>query len=344
MTTAIVFNPAQAAHNDPRHVERAARMQAVESALAASGLAPELVQCAPQPAREQQIIAVHSPRMFETLRLAQIQERMWIDGDTYTSPGSLDAALLGAGAAIRAVAAVVEGQADNAFALVRPPGHHATRSRSMGFCLLNSIAIAARYAIENYAIERVAIVDYDVHHGNGTQDIFYDDPSVLFCSTHATPLYPGTGREGEIGAGAGAGYTLNVPLPYAAGDAVLDTVYSTLLVPALYHFRPDLILVSAGYDGHWMDPLGPLALSVNGYAALTRRLNEAARELCDGRLALMLEGGYNEDALGACVIASLDVLGGREPRADPLGAYDAREPDCSALLERMRAHPLVRGS
>jgi acetoin utilization deacetylase AcuC-like enzyme len=341
MTTAIVFNPSQSAHDEPRHVERAARMRAIQAALAGSGLLPALLQLEPQRASEDQILAVHAPRQLEMLHMTQLQERMWIDGDTYTVNGSLEAAELGAGAAIQAVEAVLEGRAANGFAIVRPPGHHATNLRSMGFCLLNNVAIAARHA-QQLGAERVAIVDYDVHHGNGTQDIFYADPSVLFCSTHASPLYPATGRENEIGSGAGAGYTLNMPVPYESGDGVFGMLFDELVLPALRRFRPDLILVSAGYDGHWMDPLGPLSLSVSGYAALTQRLYDLAADICGGRIVLTLEGGYNEQALGACVVSALDVLLGREPREDTLGTYDAPEPDCSALLERLRRHPLVR--
>lgn len=342
MTTAIITNPAQAAHDEPRHVERAARMRAIERALDASGLRSALMTIAARHATESEIRAVHHPRLIEMLSLSTAQERLWIDGDTYTTSESFIAATLGAGAAIEAVHAVVKRRAQNAFVLSRPPGHHATMMRSMGFCLLNNVAIAARHAIQDLGLSRVAIVDYDVHHGNGTQDIFYDDPHVLFCSTHAAPLFPGTGTEQEIGSGAGHGLTLNVPLPYNTGDQGFAQLYDQIVIPALRRFRPELILVSAGYDAHWNDPLGPLSLSVSGYAALTQRLVDLANELCDGRITLILEGGYNEEALGACVVASLGVLLGRPAEADPLGTAGTREPDLSALIERTcRHHPLL---
>jgi acetoin utilization deacetylase AcuC-like enzyme len=181
-----------------------------------------------------------------------------------------------------------------------------------------------------------------VHHGNGTQDCFYEDSQTLFCSTHAWPLYPGTGAAQEIGTESGYGLTLNVPLPYRAGDVGLGRCYDELIAPALRAFDPQLILVSAGYDGHWDDPLGPLSLSVAGYAALTQRLVGLAEDLCDGRLVLVLEGGYSLPALGACAVAALRVLLGRDPGTDPLGSAGGREPDISALIEQMRrAHPLL---
>lgn len=344
MTTAIAFNPNHAEHTDPRHVEQAARLSAVADALDASGLRQDLVELPPTPASEQQICAVHESSMVELVRWAATQQGLWLDLDTYTTKASWEAALSAAGAALQLTEAVAAGQATNGFALVRPPGHHATPSRSMGFCLFNNVAIAARHALDTLGLERVAIVDYDVHHGNGTQDAFYDERRVLFCSTHASPFYPGTGAEDEIGSGAAAGTTLNVPLPYGAGDAGALRVYDELIIPAVRRYAPQMIFVSAGFDSHWADPLGPLAFSVAGYAELTRRLVALAAEVCDGRLVLTLEGGYNQPALGACVVAVLRVLLGRDPGPDPLGPAGRAEPDLSALIERIRRlHPLLSG-
>jgi acetoin utilization deacetylase AcuC-like enzyme len=341
MTTAITTNPRHAAHDEPGHVEHAARLTAIHAAIDSSGLRADLLELAPNPATEQQILAVHEPQLLAAVRSTMAYERAGLDADTYTTSGSYDAALMAAGAAIHAVEAVIQGQAANAFALIRPPGHHATPNRPMGFCLFNNIAIAARHALGTLGLDRVAIVDYDVHHGNGTQDCFYEDGQVLFCSTHAWPLYPGTGRAQEVGAESGYGLTLNLPLPYGAGDESLGRCYNELIIPAIRAFDPQLILVSAGYDGHWDDPLGPLALSVAGYAALTQRLVKLAEELCGGRIVLVLEGGYSLRALGACTVAALRVLLGRDPGADSLGPAPAREPDVSALIEQVRrAHPL----
>ena len=250
---------------------------------------------------------------------------------------------MAAGAALTGLQAIADQQVSNAFALIRPPGHHATATRSMGFCLLNHVAIAAKYAIQQLDFTRVAIIDYDVHHGNGTQDIFYEDPQILFISTHGSPLYPGTGMEQEIGAGAAAGSTLNLPLPYGAGDQGFAQLYNQVIIPAITRFEPELMLVSAGFDGHWNDPLGPLALSVAGYAHITQRLVDLAQELCEGRIMLSLEGGYNEEALGACVVAALRVLLGRPAEPDHLGPAGAREPDLAPLISRLqRQHPLLR--
>ena len=344
MSTAISFNRLHEPHDEPSHVERATRLQAIEAALDASGLRADLLELDVQPASAAQILAAHEPRLLEIVRWTATQDDVWLGMDTYTTRASYAAARMAAGAAIAAVDAVLGGHAENAFALIRPPGHHATPSQPMGFCLFNNIAIAARHAMASFGIERVAIVDYDVHHGNGTQDCFYDDGQVFFCSTHATPLYPGTGAADEVGLEGGYGATLNLPLPYRTGDAGFTQLYDQVVAPALRRFDPQLILVSAGYDGHWDDPLGPLALSVSGYAALTERLVRLAHELCGGKIALILEGGYSLPALSGCVVAALRVLLGRPPGDDPLGLATTPEPDISAIISRaLDRHPIFQG-
>lgn len=340
MTTAIVTSPRHTAHDHPEHVEQAARLYTIMDAIDRGDLRGELLELAAAPASESQILAAHHPYLLEVIERAAARGS-WIDADTYTTTESLDAAIMAAGAAVRAVDAVLSGAASNAFALARPPGHHATQMRPMGFCLLNNVAIAAHHALDAHGLWRVAIVDHDVHHGNGTQDCFYDDGRVLFCSTHASPLYPETGEAHECGYESGYGATFNIPLPHGAGDAAFTRLYDELLLPAIRSFSPQLILVSAGYDGHWADPLGPHALSVAGYAALTRRLVALAQELCEGRIVLVLEGGYNPEALGACVVAALRVLLGRAAGPDPLGPAETVEPDISHLIERIRSgHPV----
>jgi acetoin utilization deacetylase AcuC-like enzyme len=342
MTTAIVTNPIQAAHDEPSHVEQAARLQAIETAIDAAGLRDELLELAARPATEQQIVAVHTQRLLQIVRWTASQGNAWLGADTYTTPASYDAAMMSAGCAVAAVEAVATGRATNAFSLSRPPGHHATPSQPMGFCFFNNIAVAARHA-QALGIGRIAIVDYDVHHGNGTQDCFYEDGTVFFCSTHASPLYPGTGAEDEIGVEDGYGATLNLPLPYRTGDVGFQMLYDELVIPALQRFEPELILVSGGYDAHWDDPLGPLALSVDGYAGLTQRLVRLAGQLCGGKIAFVLEGGYSLPALSGCVVAALRVLLGRELEPDSLGPASGREPDISTLVRRtLDRHPIFR--
>jgi acetoin utilization deacetylase AcuC-like enzyme len=229
-----------------------------------------------------------------------------ISRDSYT------AALCAAGAACRAVDVVLApaGPGAGAFALGRPPGHHACRDLAMGFCLFNNVAVAARHAQREHGVERVLIVDWDVHHGNGTQEIFYADGSVGYFSTHQWPFYPGTGKWTERGVGSGEGSTCNVPLPAGTGDAGYVAAFAGVLVPFARRFAPDLILVSAGYDAHYADPLGQMAVSTRGFAALTGVVAGLATELCGGRLAFVLEGGYDLEALGAGVVATLECLNG----------------------------------
>ncbi len=343
MTTAIHTDARYAAHTMSSHVERAERLQAIEEALDASGLRDDLVALSSRTASEAELTAIHRPQHIAMLKQLSGRGNYDIDPDTYVTADSWDAAVVASGSTISLVEAVVNGDCDNGFALVRPPGHHATIGQAMGFCLVNNIAAAARYSINALKLERVAIVDFDVHHGNGTQDIFYSDPAVLFCSTHAAPFYPGTGAVNEMGREEGAGATLNVPLPYGLGDQGYAYVFSEIIAPALRIWKPQLILVSAGYDAHWSDPLGPMTLSVSGFSHLTQMLYDLATELCAGRLVMVLEGGYNLEALGAAVVAALRVLLGRDPGPDPLGAITAREPSIESVVAALkRNHPLFR--
>jgi len=257
-----------------------------------------------------------------------------LDPDTYANPVSFEIALLAAGGAITAVDSVMTGAADNALAVIRPPGHHAIASRGMGFCLFNNAAVAARYAQRAHGITRVAIVDYDVHHGNGTNDIFYEDPSVLFISLHQYPLYPMQGLADETGAGAGKGATINLPLPAGCGDAAYGRAFSEVVEPALARFRPQLLIVSAGHDAHWMDPLAGMNLSLAGFADLNARLNRIAAET-GSRIVYVMEGGYNLDVLGYGWRNIARQLLGLAP-ADPLGPAPAsHEPDISDLLNQL---------
>jgi len=243
-----------------------------------------------------------------------------IDADTVVSSGSWEAALRAAGAAIEAVDAVDAHRLDNAFCVVRPPGHHATPDRAMGFCVFNNVAIAAAWLLANQHAQRVGILDYDVHHGNGTQDAFYPRSDVLYVSTHQYPLYPGTGHWRETGSGDGLGYTLNLALPPGSGDAVYARVLPEIIEPAVRRYAPDFILVSLGFDAFWADPLASLRLSIGGgYTPLIRSACSLADELCGGRIVVALEGGYVLEALGCGADAVCRLLLGEEPDQDTLG-------------------------
>ncbi|MBX0327326.1 histone deacetylase [Oscillochloris sp. ZM17-4] len=346
MSTVILSDARFSAHTWYGHPECADRLDAIMEAIAVSGLADDLRQAAPAEAPEAALLAVHTPELLRRIRTLSSYGGGQIDGDTYVTADSWDAAVYAAGAAIGAVDVALGGRRGNAFALVRPPGHHATPGRAMGFCLINNIAVAARHAIDHYGLGRVAIVDYDVHHGNGTQDIFYDDPRVLFISTHAAPFYPGTGAMAEVGAaGPAAGTTLNIPLPFGVGDAGYAKVFADLVAPALRRFKPELLLVSAGYDSHWKDPLGPMALSTAGFSHLTATLLGLADELCAGRVALILEGGYSLEALGACAVSSLRLMLGRDPGPDMLGGQPTGGTDPGPQIAMIRQrHPIFLDS
>ncbi len=273
----------------------------------------------------------------DALRAAMAQAPGYVDyAPTYITPDSFDCALNAAGGLLAVVDALLDGQAESGFALIRPPGHHATRAQPMGFCLFNNLAIATRH-LRSRGARRIFIVDFDVHHGNGTQDIFYDDPHVFFISTHQSGIYPGSGLAGETGSGAGRGATLNVPLPANAGDAAFARILHELIIPAAGRFQPEFILVSAGFDAHWSDPLASLQLTTTGYFDLAHGLLDLAREHCPGRLAFTLEGGYNPRSLADNVAAVLHALAGELQAPDPLGPARRSEPDISRLLGELKA-------
>jgi len=293
----------------PHHPEDSARLTAITRHLETTGRLAQLVQVEPTEASLETLTLTHTLEYISTIEAACRHGVKALDPDTCISSDSYRAALLAVGGALLAVDQVVEGRSVNAFVALRPPGHHAERERAMGFCLFNNIAIAARYAQRRYGLNRVLIVDWDVHHGNGTQQIFEDDPSVLFFSTHQFPFYPGTGRTSERGTGAGLGYTLNVPLAAGCGDNEYRQVFEKILYPAAQAFEPQLVLVSAGFDAHRSDPLANMNLTEDGYAQLTSIVRDIAERYCEGRLVSLLEGGYNLDALARSVERHLHVLG-----------------------------------
>ena len=308
MATGYVYHPIYLKHDTGQHVEVAARLEAVMAHLEETGLISRLSLIEPRPATVEEIALVHQKQYIKEIEETAAKGGGWLDPDTVMSADSYQAALYAAGGVIRATEAVMGGEVANAFALVRPPGHHATAGYAQGFCLFNNIAIAAKYALEKYKLERILIIDFDVHHGNGTQAAFYDNPRVMYLSTYEYPFYPGTGSLEETGSGEGRGTNLNVPLPAGCGDAEYLEVFEQIIAPAARRFNPRLILVSTGYDGHWADPLAMMNLSVDGFARIAVVIKGLAGELCDGRLALTLEGGYNLEALAASVKATFDVL------------------------------------
>jgi acetoin utilization deacetylase AcuC-like enzyme len=274
----------------------------------------------PSPVDVATLELVHTPAHVAKMRAFTERGGGHIDPDTVVSSASWEASLCAAGAVVEAVDAVSTGGLDNAYCLVRPPGHHATPDRAMGFCVFNNVAIGAEWLLQNKRAERVAVLDYDVHHGNGTQDAFYDRSEVLYVSTHQFPLYPGTGHWRETGAGNGAGYTVNLSLPPGSGDAVYAAALQQIVEPAVRRYAPEFILVSLGFDAFWADPLASLRLSIGGaYTPLMRSACALADEMCSGKLVVALEGGYDLNALAHGCDAVCRLLLGEEPDPDPLG-------------------------
>ena len=319
MKVGLVYDPIYLEHDTGDHVENPRRLMMTMSHLEETGVRQKLVDLPARPALPEELEMVHEADYVSYIKNKAERGGGWLDPDTVMSPRSYEAALHAAGGILVSVEAVMKRAVDSAFALVRPPGHHAVRDRAMGFCIFNNVAVGARFALNKFNVSRVLIVDFDVHHGNGTQDAFYADPSVLYFSTHQYPFYPGSGWIDETGVGEGEGTTVNFPMVAGWGDEEYLRAFNEVLVPVALRFRPQLVLVSAGFDAHWADHLAMMRVTVTGFAQMTKILNELASELCQGRLVFALEGGYNLRVVASSAKAVFEVLLGSSKVDDPLG-------------------------
>ena len=336
MATGYVYDPIFLQHDLRGHPENAQRLVRITRLLEETGTLARLSRVSVRDISAEELAWNHTPDYVDLVRRTAEQGGGHLDLDTYVAAGSYEAALKAAGGLIDLTSAVLEGRLDNGFALARPPGHHALRARGMGFCLFNNVALAAYAALETHGLARVLIVDFDVHHGNGTQDSFDHDPRVLYFSTHQYPHYPGTGHWQEMGRGDGHGTTANVPLSAGVGDAGYNLIFEDFLWPLSERYCPQLVLVSAGYDAHWSDPLAGMTLSVTGYAQLARNLKSLSETLCDGKLVFTLEGGYNLDVLSYAVLNTFKVLLGDDEIVDPLGPSPRGERPVDELVEHLK--------
>ena len=319
------FPEGHAAHFEPGHPERPERVEVIRAALSGAGLWEQYPKLPAIALPDDLIHTIHSDAYLNLLEMT-CRRAGHLDPDTYTTPATWDLAHLAAGGAAAVASAVWEGKARRGFALTRPPGHHAMRGQGMGFCLLNNIAIAAEYLVSNYQVQRLAIVDLDLHHGNGTQDIFWTRNDVFYVSTHQSPFYPGTGDLEDTGSGTGKGWTANFPFPPGSGDSAYLAIMDELIVPLLDQKNPQIVLVSYGFDPHWTDPLGQLLLSADGYGKLLQKLCTWTDANCEGRIALILEGGYDLNAGRACSLAVTSAMLGKvwnDPYPCPYTESDA---------------------
>jgi acetoin utilization deacetylase AcuC-like enzyme len=318
-TPGYVYDPVYLEHDTGGNPENARRLQVVIDELDWKGIRQLLKAIPARPATLDELTTVHQAEYISRLEAYCKQGGGWWDADTLVSAGSYKAALYAAGGCIAAVEAVVNGDVPCAYALVRPPGHHATSNNALGFCLFNNIAVAANYALKKYNMERVLILDFDVHHGNGTQEAFEHNPYVIYISTHQHPLFPGTGFLTDIKEGSGTGTAINIPLPGGCGDNEYKQVFDEIVIPAIRRFEPQIILVSAGYDGHWADELSNMRLTLDGYYYIARVIQQLADEICGGKTVFCLEGGYNLKVLSCAINATFGLWLGESFFDDPFG-------------------------
>ncbi len=306
----IVYHSDCFMHTNDNHPERKERLQAILSQLEKENLFSKLQSLPPAPATAEEIGMVHTKQYIEYVHGLCERRAPYLDPDTYLTPHSWDVALLSAGGALTAMRAVMDNKLKTCYSLGRPPGHHAEPNRGMGFCIFNNGAIAARIALEDYKLSRILFLDWDVHHGNGTQKAFYHDPRVLFVSIHQSPAFPGTGHINEIGEGEGQGYNVNIPLPPGCGDSHYAKTFEEIIIPLADKFQPELIMVSAGQDAYHEDPLAGMCISFEGFANMARQTKQIADKYANGKTVLFLEGGYQLQGLSEAVITILAEFGG----------------------------------
>ena len=334
--TGIVFDPVFLKHDFPGHPENSKRLEVILSGLKENQLFEKLIPVKPRKAYVEEITYCHTYEYVKHLKEFCENGGGYLDPDTYSNKYSFKAAAIAVGGSIDLTKAVIKGELTNGFALLRPPGHHALSNRSMGFCLFGNISIAAKAALLQTGIDRAAIVDFDVHHGNGSQALVGDNPNILFISTHQYPFYPGSGSIREIGGGEAKGTIINIPLPASVGDNGFKSIYKEIIIPSLNKFNPDLILISAGYDAHWDDPLANLNLSLTGFDRISRELIKTANDICSGKIIFFLEGGYNLNVLRFGVSNTIRAIKGIELAEDPLGQANNPEPDITKLINDLK--------
>lgn len=308
-TIGLVYHSDYLIHSNDFHPERKERLKIILSALEVEQLSRMTRILKPEPATKKHLALVHDPNYIKHIELLCLKGQKYLDMDTYLVPRSYEVALLSAGGALKGLQEIWEGELKKVFVLSRPPGHHAERARGMGFCLFNNAAIAAAEAARVYGLKRIAIMDWDVHHGNGIQQVFEEDSRVLYLSIHQSPAFPGTGALEEAGKGKGEGYNVNIPLPGGSGDADYALFIENVVVPVLEVYQPELLIVSAGQDGYYKDPLAGMELTCKGYFAMAASLAKIAEKFCRGRMLLCLEGGYHLKGLMGSVIQILNAIG-----------------------------------
>jgi len=339
--TGIVYNKVFLEHDQQGHPENANRLKTIVNELEIKKLFEKVELVQPRLADEEEISLCHSKNYIHQVKEFCENGGGYFDPDTYSNRKSFTAAATAVGSSIDLTKAIAESRLKNGFALLRPPGHHALANRAMGFCLFGNIAIAAKSALKLEGIGKVAIVDFDVHHGNGTQALVGDDQNILFISSHQYPFYPGTGGIQEIGEGTSEGTIINIPLQSGVGDDGFKIIYDKIIIPVIRRFKPDIILVSAGYDAHWDDPLANLNLSLDAYDWISKALITIAEEFCSGKIVFFLEGGYNLQVLKYAASNAINRLLGIDSFEDPLGKSSQKEPEIDSLIsELIKIHKL----